>query len=60
MHLVEAAGGTIEFLVEVTIMMLADQPLAPAFGAWRGYWRERPNPPTVSMMRVVGWPIPTS
>ncbi len=51
---VEAAGGTIESLVEVTIMMLADEPLGPAFAAWMAHWGERPNPPTVSMVRVVG------
>jgi enamine deaminase RidA (YjgF/YER057c/UK114 family) len=51
---VAAAGGTIQSLVEVTIMMLSDQPLGPAFAAWMAHWGQRPNPPTVSMMRVVG------
>ncbi len=34
--------------------MLADQPLGPASAAWIGHWGQRPNPPTVSMLRVVG------
>ena len=50
----EAAGGTIESLVEVTIMMQADQPLGPGFAVWMAHWGGRSNPPTVSMMRVAG------
>ena len=54
LSVVEAAGGTIESLVEMTVIMLADQPLGPAFGAWMAHWGQRPNPPAVSMLRVVG------
>ncbi|RYE37522.1 MAG: RidA family protein [Hyphomicrobiales bacterium] len=50
----EAAGATVENLVKTTIIMQQDIDLRAAFGAWMAVWGDRPNPPTVTGMRVVG------
>lgn len=48
------AGAGLEHLVKVSIFMVGVADLRPAFGAWTARWGNRPNPPTVSMLRVVG------
>jgi enamine deaminase RidA (YjgF/YER057c/UK114 family) len=48
----DAAGGRLEDLVKVTIIMQQDIDLNAAFGAWMAVWGQRTNPPTVSAFRV--------
>ncbi|KRA99164.1 hypothetical protein ASD83_01125 [Devosia sp. Root685] len=48
----EAAGAGLENLVKTTIVMQQDIDLRAAFGAWMAVWDNRPNPPTVTGMRV--------
>ena len=49
-----AAGGKLEDLVKMTIIMQQDIDLNAAFGAWMAVWGNRTNPPTVTALRVVG------
>ena len=49
-----AAGATVENLVKTTIIMQQDIDLRAAFGAWMTVWGNRPNPPTVTGLRVPG------
>lgn len=49
-----AAGGRLEDLVKVTIIMQQDIDLNAAFGAWMAVWGKRTNPPTVTALRVAG------
>lgn len=49
-----AAGATLEQLVHVKIYLAGDVDLRPGFGAWMAVWGDRPNPPTVSGIRVHG------
>ena len=49
-----AAGATLEQLVQVKIYLAGDVDLRPGFGAWMAVWGNRPNPPTVSGIRVHG------
>jgi enamine deaminase RidA (YjgF/YER057c/UK114 family) len=50
----EAAGTTIEQLIRVRIAIVGDADIRPGFAAWMQAWGNRPNPPTVSMTRVLG------
>ena len=50
----KAAGGTLEQLVQVRIYLAGDVDLRPGFGAWMAVWGARPNPPTVTGLRVHG------
>jgi enamine deaminase RidA (YjgF/YER057c/UK114 family) len=49
-----AAGASIENLVKTTIIMRDDIDLRAAFGEWMKVWGNRPNPPTVTGLRVTG------
>ena len=49
-----AAGASVENLVKTTIIMQQDIDLRAAFGAWMAVWGNRPNPPTVTGIRVPG------
>lgn len=49
-----AAGATVKNLVKTTIIMQHDIDLQAAFGAWMAVWGNRPNPPTVTALRVQG------
>ena len=49
-----AAGATLEQLVQVKIYLAGDVDLRPGFGAWMAVWGTRPNPPTVTGLRVHG------
>ena len=51
--LAEASAG-VEHLVKTTIIMQQDIDLQAAFGEWIKVWGNRPNPPTVTGMRVSG------
>lgn len=50
----DAAGADLKDLVKVTIIMQQDIDLNAAFGAWMAVWGKRPNPPTVTALRVAG------
>lgn len=50
----EAAGTMVEQLVRVRIAIVGDADIRPGFAAWMAVWGSRPNPPTVSMTRVLG------
>ena len=49
-----AAGAGVENLVKTTIIMQQDIDLRAAFGEWMKVWGDRPNPPTVTALRVPG------
>ncbi|HTN64154.1 MAG TPA: RidA family protein [Devosia sp.] len=49
-----AAGGKLEDLVKMTIIIQQDADLRAGFGAWMAVWGQRPNPPTVTGLRVAG------
>ena len=50
----KAAGATLEQLVQVKLYLAGDVDLRPGFGAWMAVWGNRPNPPTVTGLRVHG------
>ena len=50
----KAAGATLEQLVQVKIYLAGDVDIRPGFGAWMAVWGARPNPPTVTGLRVHG------
>lgn len=50
----DEAGAGVEHLVKTTIIMQQDIDLRAAFGEWMKVWGNRPNPPTVTALRVVG------
>jgi enamine deaminase RidA (YjgF/YER057c/UK114 family) len=50
----KAAGATIEQLVQVKLYLAGDVDLRPGFGSWMAVWGNRPNPPTVTAIRVHG------
>jgi enamine deaminase RidA (YjgF/YER057c/UK114 family) len=49
-----AAGARLDQLVQVTLYLQGDVELRPGFGAWMAVWGNRPNPPTVTGIRVHG------
>ncbi len=56
---IEAAGGTIENLVRVGLYVKgADTDIGPGFEVWMKRWNNRPNPPTVTGVRVAGLTAP--
>ena len=54
----KAAGATLEHLVQVKIYLAGDVDLRPGFDAWMAVWGSRPNPPTVTGIRVHGLASP--
>jgi enamine deaminase RidA (YjgF/YER057c/UK114 family) len=50
----EAAGGRLDDLVRLGIFVKGDADIRPAFGAWMARWGQRPNPPTIAVLRLVG------
>jgi enamine deaminase RidA (YjgF/YER057c/UK114 family) len=57
--IVETAGGSIENLVRVGLYMKgADTDIMPGFQEWMKRWGDRPNPPTVTGVRVAGLTAP--
>lgn len=47
-----AAGAGLEHLVRTMIILRDDADLQGAFGVWMKMWGQRPNPPTVTGLRV--------
>ncbi|MEO8757904.1 MAG: RidA family protein [Devosia sp.] len=54
----KAAGATLEQLVQVKIYLAGDVDIRPGFAAWMAVWGNRPNPPTVTGLRVHGLASP--
>jgi enamine deaminase RidA (YjgF/YER057c/UK114 family) len=50
----ETAGGKLEDLVRLGIYVKGDIDIRPGFGAWMARWGQRKNPPTITVLRVVG------
>ena len=50
----EAAGAKPENLVSLSIYVVGDTGLQPAFGAWMAFWAGRGAPPVVTAVRVLG------
>lgn len=48
------AGGEIENLVRLGIYVKGDIDIRPGFQAWMKIWGQRPNPPTIVVLRVLG------
>lgn len=48
------AGGKIENLVRLGIYVKGDVDIRPGFQAWMKIWGQRPNPPTIVVLRVAG------
>jgi len=56
---VETAGGSIENLVRVGLYVKGeDTDIGPGFAEWMKAWNNRPNPPTVTGVRVAGLTAP--
>jgi enamine deaminase RidA (YjgF/YER057c/UK114 family) len=51
---IEAAGGSIEHLVHVTLNFAGDVDIGPGYREWASIWGQRPNPPAVSAAKVLG------
>ena len=54
MTVIEAAGGRLEDLVNVTLVIQHGVDLQAGFAAWMKLWGQRPNPPTVTALFVAG------
>lgn len=50
----DAAGASLEQLVQVKLYLAGDVDLRPGFAAWMAVWGNRKNPPTVTGLRVHG------
>jgi enamine deaminase RidA (YjgF/YER057c/UK114 family) len=51
---VEAAGGTVDDIVKWTIYVIDGQSFEEGFAAFMGEWGQRPDPPTITGVKVVG------
>ena len=59
LKVLETAGGTIENLVRVGLYIKGeDTDIKPGFEVWMQRWGNRPNPPTVTGLRVAGLTAP--
>ena len=54
MTVIEAAGGRLEDLVKVTLVIQHGVDLQAGFAAWMKLWGQRPNPPTLTALFVAG------
>lgn len=53
-RVLEAGGAKPEDLVRLSIYIVGDADIMPAFGAWMAFWRDRGPPPIVTGVRVLG------
>ena len=51
---IEAAGGSLDNLVKVTLLIRQGVDLRPGFAAWMTVWGNRPNAPIVTAIMVAG------
>jgi len=49
-----AGGATSADLISLSVYIVGDADLKPAFGAWSAFWADRGPPPTVKLLRVAG------
>jgi enamine deaminase RidA (YjgF/YER057c/UK114 family) len=49
-----AGGAKPSDLISLTVCLVADADLRPAFGAWAAFWNGRGLPPVVKVLRVAG------
>jgi enamine deaminase RidA (YjgF/YER057c/UK114 family) len=50
----EAGGARPENLVRLSIYIVGDADIRPAFGVWTAFWADRGPPPVVTGIRVLG------
>ncbi|MEQ8444544.1 MAG: RidA family protein [Pelagibacterium sp.] len=51
---IDAAGGKLENLIKVTLVIQQGIDIRPGFAEWLKVWGPRLNPPTVTALMVVG------
>lgn len=54
LKVIDAAGGSLENLVKVTLVIQHGVDIRPGFAEWMKVWGQRPNPPTVTALMVAG------
>jgi enamine deaminase RidA (YjgF/YER057c/UK114 family) len=54
LKVIDAAGGSLDNLVKVTMAIQHGVDIRPGFAAWMEVWGDRPNPPTVTALMVQG------
>lgn len=54
LKVIDAAGGKLEGLIKVTLVIQHGVDIGPGFAAWMKVWGQRPNPPTVTALMVAG------
>ncbi|WEK05467.1 MAG: RidA family protein [Candidatus Devosia phytovorans] len=54
LKVIDAAGGSLDNLVKVTLIIQQGVDLHPGFAEWMKVWGQRPNPPLVTAMMVAG------
>lgn len=54
LKVIDAAGGKLENLVKVTLVIQHGVDIRPGFAEWMKVWGQRPNPPTVTALMVAG------
>jgi enamine deaminase RidA (YjgF/YER057c/UK114 family) len=54
LKVIDAAGGKLENLVKVTLIIQHGVDIRPGFAEWMKVWGQRPNPPTVTALMVAG------
>jgi enamine deaminase RidA (YjgF/YER057c/UK114 family) len=54
LKVIEAAGGTLDNLFKLTLIIQHGVDLHPGFEAWMKVWGQRPNPPLVTTIMVAG------
>ena len=50
----EAGGARLDDLVRLSIYIVGDADIRPAFGVWMAFWADRGPPPVVTGIRVLG------
>ena len=53
-HVLESAGARMEHVVKWNIMVVAGQPIPPAFQVFQETWGRRPDPPAITVSFVAG------
>nr|WP_314258764.1 RidA family protein [uncultured Devosia sp.] len=54
LKVIHAAGGSLDNLVKITLIIQHGVDLHPGFAAWMNVWGTRSNPPTVTALMVAG------
>ncbi len=51
---IDAAGGKLEDLIKMTLVIQHGIDMRPGFAEWMKFWGQRLNPPTVTTLMVAG------